>query len=278
MVIPIEKCNPYVRAAEFQHAVLEGEGPRLAYDMRLFAVLENSGTLIIEGREYTVSKGSVIFVPLWSGYYFRGKIRVAVLNFDLTRACDDRIKAICPSPVSHFDKDAVFDKTLVGGFEKPLVIHGCNELIPMFTDIVTTFQSRDGYSDVVTSALIKNLLAEILKLTDTDIRPEKRLAEKIQGFLRMYASQISGNDDVARHFGYHPVYIATVFKNETGRTLHSAIIEQRVADACRWLLQTNASIDEIAQSTGFSSRPHFCTVFKKCTGLSPREWRNKKEK
>lgn len=276
MVIPIEKCNPYVRTAEFQHAVLEGEGPRLAYDMRLFAVLENSGTLIIDEREYAVSKGSVIFIPIEYGYYFKGKIRVAVLNFDITRACDDRKKAVCPSPVSYFDKDAVFDSTVVSGLEKPLVIDGGNELIPAFTDIVTAFQHRDNYSDVITSALTKNLLAYILKFTDTDMRPEKRLAEKIQGFVRMYASQISGNDEVARHFGYHPVYIASVFKNETGRTLHSAIIEQRVADACRWLLQTNASIDDIAQSTGFSSRSHFCTVFKKHTGFTPGVWREQK--
>ena len=53
MVIPIEKCNPYVRAAEFQHAVLEGEGHRLAYDMRLFAVLEGNGTLVIDKQECT---------------------------------------------------------------------------------------------------------------------------------------------------------------------------------------------------------------------------------
>ena len=276
MVIPIEKCNPYVRAAEFQHAVVEGEGHRKAYDMRLFVVLENSGTLIIEDQEYSVSTGCVIFIPLWCGYYFRGKMRVAVLNFDMTRACDGRKKAVCPSHVSHFDEDSVFDTTVLAGFEKPLVIDGGNELIPAFTDIVTAFQHRDNYSDVITSALTKNLLAYIMKLTDTDMRPEKRLAEKIQSFVRMYASQISGNEEVARHFGYHPVYIATVFKNETGRTLHSAITEQRVADACRWLMQTNASIDEIAVSTGFSSRPHFCTVFKKHTGLTPNEWRKNK--
>ncbi len=72
MVIPIEKCNPYVRAAEFQHAVLEGEGHRLAYDMRLFAVLEGNGTLVIDKQECTVSKGTAIFIPLGCGYYFRG--------------------------------------------------------------------------------------------------------------------------------------------------------------------------------------------------------------
>ena len=276
MAIPIEKCNPYVRAAEFQHAVLEGEGHRHAYDMRLFAVLDGSGALVIDKRECAVSKGTAIFIPLGCGYYFRGKMRVAVLNFDMTRACDNKNKAICPSPVSYFNEDDVFDKTFVSGFEKPLVLHGCNELVSKFTDIVTAFQRCDTYSDVVTSALAKSLLVDILKLTDTDIKPEKRLAEKIQGFVRMYASQISGNDDIARYFGYHPVYIATVFKNETGKTLHSAIIEQRVADACRWLLQTNASIDVIAESTGFSSRPHFCTVFKKHTGVTPNNWRKNK--
>ncbi len=278
MIIPIEKCNPYVRAAGLQAAVLEGEGPRIAYDYRLFAVLENSGTLIIEQKEYLVSKGTVIFIPVNCGYYFRGRIRVAVLNFDMTRACDDRRKPICPPPATQFDALRIFDTTAVCGLEKPVVIEGGSALIPVFTNIVAAFKNEDKYSDVVTSSLIKGLLCDILKLMDTDIRPERRLADKVQGFVRMYASQISGNDEVARHFGYHPVYVATVFKNETGKTLHRAIIEQRVADACRWLLQTNTSIDEIAESTGFSSRSHFCTVFKKYTGVTPGIWREKNSK
>jgi len=45
MVIPIEKCNPYVRAAEFQHAVVEGEGHRKAYDMRLLLCLKTAALL-----------------------------------------------------------------------------------------------------------------------------------------------------------------------------------------------------------------------------------------
>lgn len=275
MIIAIEKCNPYIRAAEFQPAVLEGEGPRLAYDYRLFAVLEGTGTLIIEQQEYSVSNGTVIFIPINSGYYFRGRIRVAVINFDMTRTCDDRKKAICPSPVMQFEQERIFDPTAVYGLEKHVVIDGGSELIPIFTNIVTAFKNDDKYSDVVTSALTKGLLADILKLMDTGIRPERRLADKVQGYVRMYASQITSNEDIARHFGYHPVYVATVFKNETGKTLHSAITEQRVADACRWLLQTNVSIDEIADSTGFSSRSHFCTVFKKHTGVTPGAWRDK---
>ena len=277
MIIPIEKCNPFVRAAEIQPAVLEGEGPRLAYDYRLFAVLENSGTLIIGEKEYPVSKGTVIYIPINCGYYFRGRIRVAVLNFDVTRVCDSEKKALCPSPATQFDYSRIFDTTAVRGLEKHVVIDGGSALIPAFTNIVTAFKNGDKYSDAVTSSLIKGLLCDILKLMDSDIRPERRLADKVLGYVRTYASEISGNEDVARHFGYHPVYVATVFKNETGKTLHSAITEQRIADACRWLLQTNASIDEIAYSIGFSSRPHFCTVFKKHTGMSPREWRNKKD-
>lgn len=275
MSLTIEKCNPFVRAAELQPAVLEGESLRMAYDCRLFAVLEGGGTLLLESCNHAIQKGTVIFLPPACGYCFRGRIRVAVLNFDMTRACDDRKSPFCPPPVSHFERELLFDTTLVRGFEQPIIDDSCDIVLPSVTEIVTAYKNRDSYSDALTSAKLKCVLADILRQRDTDIRPEQRLAAKVQGFVRMYASEIGSNEDVANHFGYHPVYIASVFKNETGNTLHGAIIEQRISDACRWLLQTNLPIEEIAHNTGFSSRSHFCTVFKKHTGLTPGSWRNK---
>ena len=275
MVVSIEKINPFVRTAELQPAVLEGESLRMAYDHRLFCVLEGTGVFLLEDCEYPVTCGSVVFIPPAVGYCFRGRLRVAVLNYDVTRACDGRKKAICPPPVAFFDKSLLFDSAVACGFVKPFVLDGCEFLIPEFTDMVTAFSRNDGYSDVLCSAQLKIVIAKLARHSDDAIKPESRLASKIDGYIRMYASDITSNDDIARHFGYHPVYLASVYKEHMGKTLHGAITDARIELACRWLLQTNASIDSIAADTGFSSRTHFCTVFKSRMGVSPGVWRRR---
>lgn len=275
MIISVKDCNPFVRAAEFQHAVLEGEGLRIAYDYRLFLVLENSGTLVLENEMVQISKGTVICIPPETGYCFRGKMRVAVINFDMTRACDDRKKPICPRPVHQFDRACVFDRTLLAGLEKTCTIRDGAFLTGAVTDIVMAFESAGEYSDALTSGYLKAILVNILRHNDGGVSAESRLALKVSGYIKMYATEIEGNNDVAHHFGYHPVYIAAVFKEQTGKTLHSAIVEQRISVACRFLSQTNLSVDDIAANTGFSSRSHFCTVFKRHIGVTPNKWRVK---
>lgn len=275
MSIPLEKCNPFIRAAEFQPAVLEGESLRMAYDHRLFCVLDSNGVFVLESEEYNISKGSVIYIPPAVGYCFRGKIRVAVLNFDITRACDDRKDAICPPPISFFNKELLFDTAALERFEKTIIIDDGEFIFPEVTDIITSFNRKDSYSDALCSSQLKSVIAKLARQLDTHSRPESRLAAKIDGYIRTYATEIDSNDDIAREFGYHPVYLASVYKGETGKTLHNAIVDERIKTACRWLSQTNASVDEIAADTGFSSRAHFCTVFKSRLGMSPGVWRKR---
>ena len=102
-----------------------------------------------------------------------------------------------------------------------------------------------------------------------------RLSERVRRYIRLYAAEISDNAALAKHFGYHPVYLASLFRAHTGESLHHAILSERVRLAAEWLTRTDHSIEEIALDTGFSSRNHFCTVFKKFTGLSPLAYRSK---
>ena len=86
----LQDCNPFLRAAELQPAVLEGQGARMAYDHRLFYILKGEGVLVLEGTELPLSPDTLLFFRPGVGYHFRGKMRVAVLNFDISRSCSRR--------------------------------------------------------------------------------------------------------------------------------------------------------------------------------------------
>ena len=70
----LSEVNPYIRDAEIQNAILEGEKERYAYDHRLFYVLENSGEIIIEGKTLKIIPDTAIIIPPVVGYRFCGKL------------------------------------------------------------------------------------------------------------------------------------------------------------------------------------------------------------
>ena len=271
----ISECNPFVRAAEIQPAVLEGNSPRIAYDHRIFLILEGNGTILIENREIPLSAHSFIFIPPDVEYYFRGKMKVIVLNFDMTRNFQNQRTPLMPVPREIFDETRRFDQTLLDGFLSPSVFSADAVESDAVKQIVATFVSKRPMADAITSAILKNLLAQILDKKTAARDLGMRLVEKIVLYIREHIAEIKSNDQVARVFGYHPIYLSSLVKEKTSKTLHRIILEERVRLARRFLRFTDSSVEEIAFNVGFSSRNHFCTAFRQIVGVSPLTSRGK---
>ena len=271
----LKDCNPFVRAAQIQHAVLEGEGARMAYDHRLFYILEGEGSLILQDEIHTLSPNVLLYFRPGVGYHFRGKMRVIVLNFDLTRDASHRTQPVCPPPAAAFDPSMCFDTTVLEEPARPLIRPSSEDLREDLLLLVRTFDPTDDLADALVSALLKKLLAELFLSQRHGQDPTEELVERVRRYIRLYAAENPDNQRIGQEFGYHPVYIATLFRERTGMTLHHAILEDRIHLACQLLTRTDRSVEEIAYGTGFSSRSHFCTVFRELTGTTPGAYRRK---
>lgn len=73
----------------------------------------------------------------------------------------------------------------------------------------------------------------------------------------------------------NPSSLSSEFNAEVGMSLSEYITALRIQKAQQLLRDTDASIPEIAQQTGFSSAKYFREIFKRQTGLSPQQYRNK---
>lgn len=273
----LSECNPYVRAAMIQPAILEGDAPRLAYDHRLFLILDGEGIIFLGDEEVKIAPRSLIFLPPETEYYFSGRMKVVVLNFDMTRACRHRTAPLTPVGREVFDKSLKFDSVTADGLEKRVVLTVNSEFIDDAIELVRVFQSKADESDAITSALLKALAAEILSRLREGDKPRNEAVERVLFFIRNNAAEIDGNEMLAKKFGYHPVYIASMVKQATGKSLHRVILESRVALAKRYLLSTENSVEQIAYDLGFSSRNHFCTVFRQIEGVSPLTYKKQRQ-
>lgn len=270
----ISECNPFLRAAMIQPSVLEGNEPRIAYDHRIFYLLEGSGSVILNQTAYPLREDHLLCFGMDTEYYFVGKLKVIVLNFDLTRTHAHQKEALTPVSREEYDDSLVFDRTRLEGISDLLIMKGDTHLRESLLELVDVFLSGDTYSDAQCSAMLKRILVNLLQRKENSNNERTTLTKRIHSYIRANAADISGNIDLGEHFGYHPIYLASLFKQETGKTLHSAILEEKLRLACRWLAQTDRSVEEIAFATGFSSRNHFCTAFKKHYQKTPLEYRS----
>lgn len=74
---------------------------------------------------------------------------------------------------------------------------------------------------------------------------------------------------------FSPYHFIRIFKKETGFTPHEYIVHVRINMAKFLLKNTKASVKDICYNTGFSSESSFCVAFKKKTGRTPAEYRNR---
>ena len=80
-------------------------------------------------------------------------------------------------------------------------------------------------------------------------------------------------EEVSALCGYNKSNFCKIFKAVTGNTFHEMLNRHRIEIACTLLRETNYSVEEIAQNTGFADSKSFCRVFRKIMNKNAGEYR-----
>ena len=80
--------------------------------------------------------------------------------------------------------------------------------------------------------------------------------------------------DIADTFGISPNYLSQLFKKYEEIGLSEYITNQKINRSKELLNDGSLKIYEIADQLGFESAFYFSKVFKKVTGVSPKDYRN----
>lgn len=81
--------------------------------------------------------------------------------------------------------------------------------------------------------------------------------------------------ELARQCGIGPRHFMALFRATTGQTVRQWVDAQRIEKARRLLTETRIPLKVIAFDLGFANQSVFSTAFKRLSGVSPREYRNK---
>ena len=82
-------------------------------------------------------------------------------------------------------------------------------------------------------------------------------------------------EDIGGMLGISVSHLSRLFVRHEGLTLRQYILQEKVKQAEGMLRYTTYSLEEIAAYLNFSSQSHFGAVFRKKTGMTPGQYRNK---
>lgn len=81
---------------------------------------------------------------------------------------------------------------------------------------------------------------------------------------------------MARHYGFSTFHFIRRYKELTGLSPLQHFLHLRMGRACRLLDSTDRTIQSLAEELGYDDAHYFSRVFRKMTGMSPREYREGK--
>ena len=102
---------------------------------------------------------------------------------------------------------------------------------------------------------------------------ESRRVAKVKEYISVHFAEELRLEDLASLVGMTPSAFSRFFKQHTTRTLSDYIIDIRLGNAARMLVDTSRSISEISYACGFNNLSNFNRIFKARRGNTPRDFR-----
>jgi len=126
-------------------------------------------------------------------------------------------------------------------------------------------------------ALLTAVLEKVIEFRDASTGSKYNgIIKTAQEFIKKnYSDKDISLHSVAKEVSISPNHFSTIFSQETGETFISFITRVRLDKAKTLLKTTQMRTSDIGYDVGYNDTHYFSYVFKKNTGMTPKEFRNK---
>lgn len=153
------------------------------------------------------------------------------------------------------------------------------ELEQIFETLIREEESPDQFSVLNKKSLLMKLLVILARnfnektdFADSSTAIEKSIQKAAEYIFYNFKNDIT-LEEAADIAGLRDTYFSRMFQEVTGYGFKEYLSHLRLQHSQKLLLNSKLSVTEIALECGFSNSNYFGDVFKKDTGLSPREFR-----
>jgi len=107
----------------------------------------------------------------------------------------------------------------------------------------------------------------------SDYSSKGRLCLLAMQYVECHLNDPLTREMLARNLGVSASYLNQTFRDIEGVSLMRYVTQRRIEAAKRILENTDESLKDVSQLTGFASPASFCGVFKRMTGVTPKQYR-----
>ncbi|MBR3150526.1 MAG: response regulator [Erysipelotrichaceae bacterium] len=142
-----------------------------------------------------------------------------------------------------------------------------SELFTSAEDMRLYRNSMNSVSDMLS---LIHLVAEkygedLPKDTDSEV------TETIKNYIGTHLSKNIMKEDIVNLVHLNADYVTRIFKKQTGMSIKSYVIQEKMKEAQRLLRNTSLPVSHIAVRLGYSNFSYFSTSYKKVFGIAPAE-------
>lgn len=236
--------------------------------------VEGAVTMEVGSKQYPLAVGDVIIVP--PGVPHRAVLTDSAIPyrrfvFWLSREYAEALAAQSNDTVS------CLRRAEAGRFHWHFDVLSFNSLRGSLFDLLDELHAERFGKEAQVDLDIRLLLLRLSRLLheQTDKRSHQETVSKyeaITAFIDAHLEEDLSLDRLAREFFLSKYYIAHLFQNSVGLSVHQYVIKKRLA-ACRGAIQSGAKVSEAALAYGFRDYSSFYRAFRKECGMSPSECR-----
>ena len=239
--------------------LLETERPYRLSGARLMRVLEGSIRYRINLLEYEVAQGQVIWIP-----------DSALVEF-VSASEDYRLQAITFNDKHHRREDAIVfslsgaEWQQLGDLSSLIRCVAGNEPFP-----------KDVIEDLISAYLGILEQSAALKISSAPLPARKE--QLYRSFIALVSKHFHEHRDTAfyaRELCLASHYLSPLIRQASGESPSTWITKAVISEAKVLLKQSDKTVLQISEELGFPNSPFFCRYFKRETGMTPSEYRER---
>lgn len=277
-----QELQPYIRYADLLHYHQWKTPPRIITDYMLFYVQEGSFQLSIEGETHQLAAGQFCFVQPGIIHQMEAtspSITFMALHMELfSSSVENRPEIIVP--VDRYQGDnpdliAIQPNLLTyTDISIPYVLKLTRHdwMLDALQQAITLWNRKNALDHLQAQVYVTEIVLELIKEYTTRSMSEPNRSTSLSwvpAYMQYRLSESLSVEEMAQKALMSRSYFSMHFRNQFGLGPHQYLLKLRLDNATDLLRSTDLSLQDIADSCGFSSVHHFSKMYKLRFGYPP---------
>ena len=248
--------------------------PHLCADYLAFYFIHGSGSIKIEGHEYPIHAGDVIFIN--PSELFHCSVDPSSYHERIVLHISERF--LNPFPCNPTPLFSIFTNREKGtGNRIPAEAVESSGLGKKFLQLLKLIQESSSFQEILAVCTVAELLCLLNELSGvacsgTEQPPRNQLIDQVLLYLNENFTQNITIDSVAACFNVTASYLAHLFKEHTGLSPWNYVILRRL-HLFNALIRESASMEDACYQAGFDNYSNFFRLYKKYMGMTPSQFK-----